>query len=395
MEVKCKFTDVQWLLNDKKFVLYTCKITEASITKSGTEISSFAGTHLSGKWNDDVTSIYFENTTVQYFPRSLIKIFPNLKVLQIYKCGLREITREDLVGLETLEELYLEENHLTSLPSNLFVGLRKLIRFSFLGNKLKFLNSKLLKQIAENDLQYVDFRLNPSISAFYELPGTNKSVESLQKLMDIIDEKCELPKDKKKEDFVYNFAQGFHELWTSKDYSDFIVVVGGEEESKEFPVHKCVLAMQSEVFAGIFNNDMEEKKTGKMIIEDFSLDAVEGMLSYMYTGDIKEIIAMDLYAIANKYGVKNLKSATEKIILKSIDGTNALEVFGLAHLHNASRMKRIAFEAMKKMFPDTPLKDELMNKPEILKEIVIASRKRQKIVEEADKNFRAKLQKLI
>jgi hypothetical protein len=103
--------------------------------------------------------------------------------------------------------------------------------------------------------------------------------------------------------------------------------------------------------------------------------------------------AMDLYAIVNKYDINKLKLRCERIILRCIDESNSLEVFGLGHQYNSTKMKRAAFEEIKKMIPDKPLSDEVMTEPEKVKEIVNVSRIRQKIVDEADKEYRSKLQK--
>jgi BTB/POZ domain len=175
---------------------------------------------------------------------------------------------------------------------------------------------------------------------------------------------------------------GFKELWMSGEYSDFTIIAGKEE----FAVHKNVLATQSPVLAAIFKNDMKEKKTGKMIIEDFSLDAVEVMLYFMYTGEIvDESNAMDLYAIASKYEVTSLKSTAHKLILRNLGESNAIEIFGLGHQHNSDRIKRAAFEVIKKMFPWKVLEDELMEDPKTLKKLIDAARKIQEGQAEIDK----------
>jgi BTB/POZ domain len=208
------------------------------------------------------------------------------------------------------------------LPSDLFEGMVNLKEINLNGNKLEFLSSELLEPITDNDLIRVNLS-NTKIDAFYQ-PGESGSVGSLQKLMDIIDKNCEPPKVKK-EDFAQDFAFVLKELWTSKDFSDFTVIGGVIGSSKEFAVHKNVLGTQSSVMFATLKNNLKEAQTGKMKIEDFSAEAVEGMLKFMYTGEVEdESIAMDLHAIAAKYDVKNLKIVTEEIILRNIDESNAL-----------------------------------------------------------------------
>jgi Leucine-rich repeat (LRR) protein len=380
MELECKF-------GTKAFdgvQFYTCIVNEASITEPYTKIKEFIGEHHPGKSNDDVESIKFLSTTVHYVPRGLDKIFPALKKLIIYKCGLKSITRDDLKGLEILD---LRRNQLKWLPSNLFAGMTNLKQISFYDNKLERVSSKLLEPIASNSLEFVDFRRNTKIDAYFgpEYEG----IENLRELMEIIDDNCEKPDYEEMlgdVDDAQDFKNGFKEFWETKNFSDFIIVV----ESKEFAVHKIVLAATSSVFTTIFLNDMKETQTGKMEIEDFTADVVEGMLKSMYTGEVQdEKHAMDLFAIAAKYEVKNLKRVTEHQILRNLDASNALEVFGLGHLHNSNVLKRYGFAVIQSMFPEEDLPDSLMEKPEELREIVEVVRK----IEEAQAELQTKLKK--
>jgi BTB/POZ domain len=374
MELQCVFLDFPWYLGDARKDRYTCKIDKILITEPGTEITSFVGKHLLNRTNNDVTGIFFKTSIVHYFPKNLHKVFPNLNALSIDNCGLKEISREDLIGLEKLEDICLPQNKLRSLPHDLFEGMVNLKEITFNENKLEFLRSKLLDPIAVNGIIRLDFRGNTKIDAFYQ-PGKIKSVGSLQELMKIIDKNCEPPKDER-EDFAQGFVVGFKELWTSKDFSDFTIIGGFTGSPKEFAVHKNVLGTQSSVMLATLKNDLKEAQTGKMEIDDFSAEAVEAMLKFMYTGKIEdESIAMDLHAIAQKYDVELLKQRTEKIILHNLTEDNALDIFGFAHLHNSDKIKRAAFEVIKKMFPDTKLSDALMNQPEALKKLIEARHK--------------------
>jgi BTB/POZ domain/Leucine rich repeat len=378
MELQCTFDNSEWSLGDKRMVRYTCTIEKASITKVGTEISAVIGEHLLGRSNKDVTAIMINHSIVHYFPQGLLKIFLNLDSLQIGKCELKEISRKDLIGFEKLEDLSLPKNELRLLPSDLFEEMVNLREISLYGNKLQFLSSELLDPIADNKITNLDFRKNTKINAFY-LPGANESVKSMQELMKIIDDNCEPLKDEK-EDFAGSFVVGFKELWTSKDFSDFIVIGGVDGSSKEFAVHKCVLGTQSSVMYATLKNDMKEAQTGRMKIDDFSADVVEGMLHFMYTGEVKnETFAMDLYAIAIKYDLKNLKFVTEKIILRNIDDSNAIEIFGFGHLQIADKIKRRAFNKIKKMFPDFDFNNEAMENPGKLKNLIDIHRELMKV----------------
>jgi Leucine-rich repeat (LRR) protein len=377
MELNCIFTDQSWLMSNHNIIRYTCEITDASITQSGTEISRCIGEHLPNRTNNYVTAIRFEETTVHYFPQGVHNIFPNLKALEISGTGLKEISREDLIGLENIEDLVLDNNQLTSLPSDLFAEMKSLKEISIFHNKLEFISSKLLEPIVGNELTYVDLRANPSINAIF-WPENEGSVESVEELMGLMDE------DSKIDEFYQVIATCFKDLWTSKRFADFTIIGGFDGSSKEFAVHKIVLATHSSVFTAIFENDMKETQTGKMVIDDFSADTVEGMLRFMYTGEVTNMNAMDLFAIASKYDVAGLKKRTEKIIFRNLDESNALEVFGLGHLYDSVHLKRAAFISIKQMFPNRKLDYELLQQPGGLQQLIEVHRKFQEVEAELD-----------
>jgi Leucine-rich repeat (LRR) protein len=256
---------------------YCCTIKEALITLRGTEIIGVKGNHEEASSDFDVEKVLIFQSSVEFFPRGFGKIFPNLKSLIILKCGLKEISRDDLKGLENLEHLYLSNNELVSLPSDLFCDMKKLKTISFNRNKLETMSSKLLEPI--NDvLLKADFYGNTKINSSFSFGSTDFSLE---KLMNLIDNECDLPfvEQPQKAEIV---AKVVESLWASRRFSDFTIVVG----SNEIPVHKNVLGIQSPVFAAIFESDMKERIEGKMEIEEFSASAVEDFLRFFYTGDI-------------------------------------------------------------------------------------------------------------
>jgi BTB/POZ domain len=192
------------------------------------------------------------------------------------------------------------------------------------------------------------------------------------------------PFDEFNKDIMRNYLVGFKQLLSSGEYSDFTIVVSHKEdkESKEFAVHKCVLAAQSSVFAAIFNNDMKEKQTGKMEIDNFAADTVEGMLQFIYTGQLKdESNAMDLFTIAAQYDIDSLKISAEDLIVCNTDESNAAEVFALGHLHNSDKMKRAAVKVIQKLFPERDRNESLMVylEPKEIKELMETHLKLQEV----------------
>jgi BTB/POZ domain len=196
---------------------------------------------------------------------------------------------------------------------------------------------------------------------------------------------------KEKEKFVSNFAEGFKQLWDSKEYSDFIVAAGAVDDPTEFKVHKCLLAVHSSVFAAVFQSD----ETGKLFIEDFGIETVKEFLEFLYNGEVpREENAMELFAIAARYKVSQLKEICEMAVLRNINDSNAIEVFVLGHSFSSEELKKASFEAIKKMFPELKLQDSLMDTPEKLNALYEARRIRDSKKQEADAEYQAKVDSL-
>lgn len=124
MDINCEYKMESW--GGERSELYTCKVTSAHISSPNIIVRSFVGPHFPGKSHFDVQALFFDKTTVEYLPHGIQNIFPRLIGLSVFKCGLRTISREDLVGLENLTTFYVQENKLTTLPTDLFINMRNL-----------------------------------------------------------------------------------------------------------------------------------------------------------------------------------------------------------------------------------------------------------------------------
>ena len=253
----------------------------------------------------------------------------------------------------------------------------------------------MLKMLKINQLEHVNFYKNNNISSLFDGLSSDGSsgpfVNSVDDLIKIIDEKCGKPDETEqcdealgKQEFCEQFVAGFREVWFSKLYTDFMITAIGKGKSRKFRVHKNILGTQSLVFAAIFENDMKEKKDGIMHIEDFSAETVEDFLHFLYTGEVQAENAMDFFAIATKYEVKLLREQTEKIIMRNIDHSNAVDVFCLGHLYLSEEMKVAAFSKIKQMFPKKDLDDSILDDPLTLKKLIIALKKIQEGQSEID-----------
>lgn len=68
--------------------------------------------YLQRKTNVDVSWFWIKDQPLDDFPKKYHEKFPNLKYLFIKGCGLKKISKTDLVGLENFELLELGGNEL-------------------------------------------------------------------------------------------------------------------------------------------------------------------------------------------------------------------------------------------------------------------------------------------
>lgn len=368
MDIKCKYIFVinQCSIGQQ---LYTCQVTEASLTQSDNRtIQSFSGNHLTGKTNNDVTAVWFKKTEATFFPRGLHRIFPNLISVRIENCGLKEITCDDLKGLQNLEVIYLANNQLTTLPSNLFQNMPKLKKIDFHINNLEFLSSKLMRPL--NALTWVDFRKNKSINVLY-MNNMNsmhpESVKTIEELNRIIDINCKLPEGEaeekdEKEAHKAKTLQGLHNLWESRKFSDFSIFVG----SKEFKVHKNVLSIHCTVFD-------RKDHANYFGLRNTNEKSVHDLLRFIYTCEKpKPENAIEIFQLSFLFGVEELKLICERIICEILlNDFNAYQIFKLGFDYASDKIKNEAFDRIKvKLVPEVGLADDSILLPEKLREQV-------------------------
>lgn len=329
---------------------------------------------------------------VEYFPRNLKFFFPRLNVVNIISSGIKSLSRQDLIGLHDLSVLGIQQNELTSIPSNLFDNTKKLQFISFMENKLGNLSSKLLKPLDHKSMLKIDFWWNLSIHKRFDLGSTGETYASIEELMEVIDANCKQPpEDLEEEEKSFSAPKEFIELWSSRNSSNFIVQAG----AKKFHVHKCVLSHQSSVMAAMLENNMQERQSSKMTISDFDIDAVEEFLRCLYTGGSPESTnAMDIFTLASKYNVTGLRKSCEEIILRNIDRSNCFEVLAFGQLHDSEDLKVAAFTEIWLLVPKVQtLSIDMLDDPENLEQVLKAIKVLIKKTRDAHDDFETIVQK--
>ncbi|GFY40920.1 hypothetical protein TNIN_430021 [Trichonephila inaurata madagascariensis] len=112
-------------------------------------------------------------------------------------------------------------------------------------------------------------------------------------------------------------------------------------KSGSFPAHKNILSARSPVFKAMFNN-MKEKHSECVDIEDLDDDTVKRMLLYMYTVTLPDLqwdSACNLYTAAHKYEILSLKSDCTSFLMDNLTLDNACDLLILANRHQDKDLK--------------------------------------------------------
>lgn len=362
-------------------------MTKAAISQN-VDVVGIKGHHRPGKNNDDVTRLSFSDLKFQYFPRNPQRIFPSLNCLNINNSDLKEISREDLVGLEKLVCLDLAHNQLKSLPDDLFNNMPHLKYVWLDHNQIQLASSKLIEPLVDNQL--ILFCLTKK--EFFD-STVNAGCRTIRELMEKIDKKCTQPTPPTSPPIPLTTPtaptlptppmistavqcdatdcetfKGANEYRPLKRFTDFVIAV----DSEEFPVHKIILALQSSVLA----KTMETYK--RMEICSSNAKAVGAFLDYLYVRKRPSTQnASEILKLATKYEVAELKAICEEIIVTSLDELDALKIFKLSWTCKSDKLKVASFKKLQKIH-GVDITDDLVNDPERLRktiEILVEARK--------------------
>uniref|UniRef100_A0A0K0E8B6 BTB domain-containing protein n=1 Tax=Strongyloides stercoralis TaxID=6248 RepID=A0A0K0E8B6_STRER len=148
-------------------------------------------------------------------------------------------------------------------------------------------------------------------------------------------------------------------FFNSSKFSDFTIIV----DTVEIPVHKIVLSTRSSVFDAMFNSDVTETQSNTLKIDDFRLEVVKEMLRYIYT-DIylnKVDMVTEIYMIADKYDIIDLKKIAEKHLIKTTSVDNSCKYLVLADTYSNDTLKKYCLEFVAKNVKEVIKKNDWKN----------------------------------
>lgn len=186
MEFFCTFriTNYTFNSNGRNVSGYTCRVTKINFSPSLKSII-IHGDHQESLTNEDVIGVIIENNKLERIPYGLTKHFPKLQYLQIRKCGLKTLSKTDLVEFDQLRGLWLPDNDISILDNGTFDNQQGLRYLCFFQNRLKFIGSEVLKPL--KNLTDANFLQNTCINKDYK----NGNKEQFNALIEEIIKKCQ------------------------------------------------------------------------------------------------------------------------------------------------------------------------------------------------------------
>ncbi|XP_070501646.1 myosin-9-like [Chironomus tepperi] len=168
--LECKYYSSYW---SSLGTIYRCEV-QNSVTISSpdaAQIDSVTGTHLAGYNNDNVELFYVYGIgQIHFFPRGLNKIFKNLKGIQIYSTGIKEIHQSDLKYFPNLKFLSLSANSLEILEKDLFEFNPDLEVIYSNSNKISHIDPNVFDKLTKLKTLYL--RSNPCIDIYADNNST-------------------------------------------------------------------------------------------------------------------------------------------------------------------------------------------------------------------------------
>jgi len=133
-----------------------------------------------------------------------------------------------------------------------------------------------------------------------------------------------------------NFAT---QLFNEKEaYPDVMFKVGDEE----IPANKCILSVRCSYFKNAFSSKMMESQNKIIPIKDVRAKVFKAMLQYIYFADIDldQDMAEDLFKLSHEYGLEELKSYCEEVLVKDIQVENVVKYIKFAEQYDANELRK-------------------------------------------------------
>ncbi|CAK1548064.1 unnamed protein product [Leptosia nina] len=140
----------------------------------------------------------------------------------------------------------------------------------------------------------------------------------------------------------------FSSLLDDPVVADFTVE---SEDGATFRVHKVLLMAHSEVFRAMLKEDTAESKNNHVKLVDVSKDDLHHLLTYIYSGTLKNIENINFFnmlILADRFNLVGLRELSEHALIQQIAIDNALEMLAVADSYNSPSLKTASLVFIKK-----------------------------------------------
>ena len=156
-----------------------------------------------------------------------------------------------------------------------------------------------------------------------------------------------------------NALQQLSALYVNQTHCDINFCL---ENGQRVGGHKCILSTRSPVFAAMFQHEMQEAKTGQVVITDIEPDAFKELLYFIYSSKLRtpltEAKAKLLFVAADKYDIEDLKTICLCFLLPFIRVDNVIYLMVWAHNYSVGKLKKAALKFVAANFVKVCLTEE-------------------------------------
>ena len=185
-----------------------------------------------------------------------------------------------------------------------------------------------------------------------------------------------------------SLCDDFKKYIQNENLKDFKVTI----DDQEFSVHRFLLIARSPTLAEILKNNPEVETLN---LVDISVEIFEKVLKFLYTDELPENANtnfMHLFAAAGKLKIQKLKDFAADNLNVQVDSENALEILNLSQKYDCEGLKSKAFAEITKKYPKIDFKDEWIEDPEKLQNIIEMLRKQEEARREFENQFKKMLE---
>ncbi|XP_065219065.1 speckle-type POZ protein B-like [Planococcus citri] len=152
-------------------------------------------------------------------------------------------------------------------------------------------------------------------------------------------------------------------------------------DNKEYPVHRAILASRSPVFANIFEDIYKSGQNYKHIrinttsSQSINEEIMNETLRYIYTGKCEKLneLAEGLFSAANNFQLDELKTLSSQSMIEAISVENAANVLVLADKYHDEDLKsktmEFIVENVEQVFNTTEWKSTVASNAQLLNEM--------------------------